>query len=376
MNKISCLKFFNSPKPECEIRIDVLPDKNFLILTGYNGSGKSRILNIIHESLSLVRDYNYPGPGINWASDIYFDEGFRVRSIKLVEEGAYSDAANAKVGQIIKKQIPLDDFFEQSYTVFNKKGGRATPKSDSETDELKGFAWSALQKVNSKIDNPSRNSIESVLYIEEKIHFNFKRKTVDTVFSNNQGIDQTIYILINELVAKTAIKNGINEKITSLFNSYIEANKEWSKDDVKKFVAENLDAGAALNEGNPIESTEAFLELNKFFAMTNRQLVWRDDSTFMKIGDDLINWVEFSKGEKTLITLVLIAYLYQETAAFIFDEPDLSLHMEWQKMLLPTLLRIAPKAQFIISTHSPFMVMNTDSEQIVNMAKLYSEARK
>ncbi|WP_371927396.1 AAA family ATPase [Pseudomonas sp. SJZ131] len=64
----------------------------------------------------------------------------------------------------------------------------------------------------------------------------------------------------------------------------------------------------------------------------------------------------------------------RDGALFVLDEPDLSLHMEWQKMILPALLKLAPVCQFIVATHSPFLVMNTGSEQIVNMAKLVSEA--
>ncbi|MNE95351.1 hypothetical protein D3C80_1934230 [compost metagenome] len=85
-------------------------------------------------------------------------------------------------------------------------------------------------------------------------------------------------------------------------------------------------------------------------------------------------WVLFSKGEKAIVAVLLMAYLYREQSIFIFDEPDLSLHMEWQKMLLPALKRLAPNSQFIITTHSPFMVMNTDSEHVINMAKIQKEA--
>ena len=34
------------------------------------------------------------------------------------------------------------------------------------------------------------------------------------------------------------------------------------------------------------------------------------------------------------------------------DEPELTLHMDWQRVLLPILLEIAPKTQFIVATHA------------------------
>lgn len=37
------------------------------------------------------------------------------------------------------------------------------------------------------------------------------------------------------------------------------------------------------------------------------------------------------------------------------DEPELSLHVDWQRTLFPTLESQAKDNQFIIATHSPFI---------------------
>jgi predicted ATP-dependent endonuclease of OLD family len=42
----------------------------------------------------------------------------------------------------------------------------------------------------------------------------------------------------------------------------------------------------------------------------------------------------------------------------LMDEPEISLHFEWQKILLESILEINPNAQIIVATHSPAMVMN------------------
>ncbi|WP_164667189.1 AAA family ATPase, partial [Pseudomonas viridiflava] len=67
---------------------------------------------------------------------------------------------------------------------------------------------------------------------------------------------------------------------------------------------------------------------------------------------------------------------YRDTSVFLMDEPESSLHVEWQRMLFPALMKLAPNSQFIVATHSPFLVMNTDSEQIINMAKFGKSAKK
>ena len=45
---------------------------------------------------------------------------------------------------------------------------------------------------------------------------------------------------------------------------------------------------------------------------------------------------------------------YNNTPIFI-DEPELSLHIDWQRLLLPTLLDQSTGNQFFIATHSPFI---------------------
>ncbi|TYO11181.1 ATP-binding protein, partial [Acinetobacter baumannii] len=59
---------------------------------------------------------------------------------------------------------------------------------------------------------------------------------------------------------------------------------------------------------------------------------------------------------------------------FILDEPDLAMHINWQKKLLRTFLEIAPKSQFIVSTHSPALIpQDTKEINFVNVTKLKEE---
>ncbi|WP_375472957.1 AAA family ATPase [uncultured Nostoc sp.] len=45
----------------------------------------------------------------------------------------------------------------------------------------------------------------------------------------------------------------------------------------------------------------------------------------------------------------------------LIDEIDLHLHIELQKEILPQLLKLFPKIQFIITTHSPFFILGLDA---------------
>ena len=69
---------------------------------------------------------------------------------------------------------------------------------------------------------------------------------------------------------------------------------------------------------------------------------------------------KLSSGEKQIISMFSKIYLSEEKKRFcvLFDEPELSLSIEWQKLLLPNILG-STKCDFLLAvTHSPFIFDN------------------
>ena len=63
---------------------------------------------------------------------------------------------------------------------------------------------------------------------------------------------------------------------------------------------------------------------------------------------------KLSAGEKQMLSF-LCYNAFSDNAAIFIDEPELSLHLDWQGLLLPTLLEQATDNQFFVATHSPFI---------------------
>ena len=63
---------------------------------------------------------------------------------------------------------------------------------------------------------------------------------------------------------------------------------------------------------------------------------------------------KLSAGEKQLLSFLCYNAFSENTVIFI-DEPELSLHVDWQRLLLPTLLEQETGNQFFVATHSPFI---------------------
>lgn len=82
---------------------------------------------------------------------------------------------------------------------------------------------------------------------------------------------------------------------------------------------------------------------------------------------------ELSSGEKQLIILLTEALLQKlRPTIFIADEPELSLHISWQRKILPSLTSLNPNAQVIVATHSPEIVGKW-TKNAINMENIIYE---
>jgi predicted ATPase len=116
-----------------------------------------------------------------------------------------------------------------------------------------------------------------------------------------------------------------------------------------------------------------FLEMiDELFSETNKK-VDRDKNevSFLLANTKEIQNYQLSSGEKQVL-LILLTTLLQDHKPTIFflDEPEISLHVEWQKKLIDFIRELNPNAQIIIATHSPAMIMNGWRKHVFNMHNL------
>mgnify|MGYP002657073111 CR=1 FL=1 len=59
-----------------------------------------------------------------------------------------------------------------------------------------------------------------------------------------------------------------------------------------------------------------------------------------------------------LAILLTVLVEDQQNYVLFMDEPEVSMHIEWQQRLIDLILRLNPNVQIILTTHSPAVVMN------------------
>jgi predicted ATPase len=63
-----------------------------------------------------------------------------------------------------------------------------------------------------------------------------------------------------------------------------------------------------------------------------------------------------SSGQQRLLSMMSRMREMPPNSTVLIDEPDLSLHIEWQERLISALTQSFPKLKFIIATHAPNII--------------------
>ncbi|MDO4930906.1 MAG: ATP-binding protein [Bacteroidales bacterium] len=78
-----------------------------------------------------------------------------------------------------------------------------------------------------------------------------------------------------------------------------------------------------------------------------------------------------SSGEKQMLVILLTALTEDQAPYVLFmDEPEASLHFEWQKRLITMVRDLNPNAQIILTTHSPAVIMDGWEDAVTEVSEI------
>jgi ABC-type glutathione transport system ATPase component len=124
---------------------------------------------------------------------------------------------------------------------------------------------------------------------------------------------------------------------------------------IEQLQTGNMDAAQQLSE-----KKKRFQDIvDELFAETGKRIVRTENEIrFTQIGEQLMPY-QLSSGEKQML-IILLTVLVEDNQPYVLfmDEPEVSLHIEWQKRLIDLICEINPNVQIILTTHSPAVVMN------------------
>lgn len=64
--------------------------------------------------------------------------------------------------------------------------------------------------------------------------------------------------------------------------------------------------------------------------------------------------------------LSFLAYnAFEQDSVIFIDEPEISLRVDWQRLLFPTLFSQQTTNQFVVATHSPFIYAKYSDKELM-----------
>lgn len=120
------------------------------------------------------------------------------------------------------------------------------------------------------------------------------------------------------------------------------------------------------------EPKKKFQDLvDKLFAETGKRLVrTKNEILFSQIGEELTPY-QLSSGEKQLLAILLTVLTEDHQHYVLFmDEPEVSLHIDWQQKLIEMILDLNPNVQIILTTHSPAVIMNGWMDKVTEVSDI------
>jgi len=195
------------------------------------------------------------------------------------------------------------------------------------------------QYINGKHTSPR------IIYIPSNMTFNYKSKSeIDTSYKFSNIVD------INSLLgnAELFIKNYVISKERSSNKS---DPTERTKDAIESF-------------NNIFRNSELVTKLINLDIHNNNRPI------FETLNGEKVTIENLSSGEQQLYARVVsLMILNPHNSIVLIDEPEIALHPKWQIDIMKIYANIGENNQFIVTTHSPFIISQTHYLNLIFLVK-------
>lgn len=383
--------------------------RNINILIGQNGSNKTTFLNLIEACLMadlrtlqriqfdtiqfLLENDNEDRKTIivnrthedNWIVFIYTidDETVEIRTFDEIEDHGYH---MGMPGIMREKYFQIRALLENILKMSWLSVDRYTENDDDRRgvksvvekklieliQELSVYRLRLFEGTN-KFTRELNTEVLSLLLYDDKTD-NFDIGDIERFASlDPREIKGSLYRVFNQMGNMRQMSDRIQNHIAKLSEAIdrVKARESLKLNDVSALVLISktlsmIDLSKKHKEAvdqlmEPIDTykniLQTFIKDKEFnFSEESGQLEveWMSNSKNKKVNSLKLRYNNLSSGEKQLLIL-LTQTLLQEKQSYIFvaDEPELSLHIEWQRTIVGAINALNPNAQVIVATHSP-----------------------
>ncbi|WP_307729754.1 ATP-binding protein [Massilia sp. YIM B04103] len=337
-------------------------NKDLNILTGRNGSGKTTVLKLVWAIISgnivlALREVNFKSCLIS--TDQY--------TCHVIRTGPISCKIEMEMdGENFLFEDDSDEFEEgfgeyaenKAAPLLTNKGGSIFFPTFRRIEG--GFSISPMIPSNSRTRAKSDGELEESLVAVSR-----KLTNSDHLFVAALSSQDIVSLLLKRYASLSEEINAFQGEVTK---SVIEKIRRYERN---RNTIEEADALLSQTRAE-IEKIEEFstLTLTPFDAARSlvEKLFQHKGISFGKrinFGDAAaaVNSDALSAGEKQMLSFICYNAFYKNSIIFI-DEPELSLHVDWQRKLCSILESQESGNQFIFATHSPFIYAKYPDKEV------------
>ena len=321
-----------------DIDWDLNPDVN--ILAGINGSGKTTILDCICGLLVGRMPNNYLE--IVKKIELFFNNGkclpYEYRKVKDT------------IKNIEKKAKEGDNFYENFLL---------------ELKETEGDDYKKIRKIEFAAHSISFKDLEMGL---DDIHNVIKIDVIST-FDNPLKLSEAVKKLSDD-----EVKTELDWEIYNLQKKYLDYQLNISKrKDLLIQEFQEKDKNIEKEEFASLKyPQERFLKIiDDLFSATGKKINRDKNQIEFLLNKREIKCFQLSSGEKQLIIILLTVLIQDNKPSILFmDEPEISLHIEWQMKIIQYIRELNPNVQVIMATHSPALIMEGWMDKVFEVSDI------
>lgn len=226
-----------------------------------------------------------------------------------------------------------------------------------------------LNRVVRKLLSPSEESSHG----HSKVSITYNPADAEAVrFDVVRSFDRAV--VSSELLSKVSdlkLQTELDLQLYMLQRRYLDYQVNLSNRMIALLTSGEADAQQRAQE-MMLEKTHFQDKIDELFAPTGKTIKRDSNEILFRQYDEVIEPYQLSSGEKQML-IILLTVLVQNREHYVLfmDEPEVSLHFEWQQQLVALVRDLNPHVQIILTTHSPAVVMDgwqdcvTDVEDIV-----------
>lgn len=174
-----------------------------------------------------------------------------------------------------------------------------------------------------------------------------------------QSVDRPLVSgLLSEKVTDSKVVTELDWRIYQLQRRYLDYQVNIGNRTIKMLTSgdpQKVAMAASMSENRIL----FFDIIDSLFAHTGKTIVRDSNEIMFNLDGESISPYSLSSGEKQIL-VIFMTILVQDSKPFVLfmDEPDISLHVEWQQQLIRRILSLNRNVQIILTTHSPAVIMD------------------